>query len=92
MIVFSPSGGGFPIQRVPAAGGVPVDVTRIKGISRFPVFLPDGRHFLYLVTGVPEQNGVYLGSLDGKEDRRVLADESSVLFVAKRLLLSAKTL
>jgi serine/threonine protein kinase/Tol biopolymer transport system component len=91
VIVFSPSGtaeGG--IQRVSAAGGVPpADVTRANGVGvfRFPVFLPDGRHFLYLVTFLSvEQDGVHLSSLDGKEDRRVLADQSSVVFAAGRLL------
>jgi hypothetical protein len=87
VIVFSPNGGEFAIQRVSASGGVPVDVTQPKSLSRFPVFLPDGRHFLYLVTGrSTEQNGVYLSSLDGKENRRVLADESSVALAADKLL------
>jgi eukaryotic-like serine/threonine-protein kinase len=84
VIVFAPGG---RIERVSAAGGVPADVTRAKGFAVFPAFLPDGRHFLYYVTGVSaEQDGVYLGSLDGKESRRVLADESSVIFAAGRLL------
>ena len=48
VIVFSPGATGVSIQRVAAAGGVPVDVTKTKGDQRYPVFLPDGRHFLYL--------------------------------------------
>src|SRR5262249_52777654 len=84
VIVFSSRGA---IQRVMAAGGNPTDVTRTKGFLRFPVFLPDGRHFLYLVSSVSgEQNGVYLSSLDGKENRRVLPDVSSAVFAAGRLL------
>jgi Tol biopolymer transport system component len=79
VIVFSP-GPGTAIQRVPAAGGVPADVVKTK-FSRFPEFLPDGRHFLYLVSQVsPEKEGVYVSSLDGRENRRVLADTSSVVF------------
>jgi serine/threonine protein kinase/Tol biopolymer transport system component len=89
-IVFSPNfgpGGGARTQRVPAAGGLPVEVTRNKGSDLFPVFLPDGRHFLYLVRGgSAEQSGIYLGSLDARENRRVLADESSVIFAGGRLL------
>jgi dipeptidyl aminopeptidase/acylaminoacyl peptidase len=50
------------------------------------VFLPDGQHFLYLLNRSAEQNGVYISSLDGKESRRVLADDSSVLFASGRLL------
>ena len=49
VIVFSPSNAGISIQRVAAAGGVPVDVTKTKGNLTHPVFLPDGRHFLYLL-------------------------------------------
>src|SRR5204862_2987 len=40
------------IFRVPASGGVPRSVTRldtkIHTTHRWPFFLPDGRHFLYL--------------------------------------------
>jgi len=50
------------------------------------VFLPDGRHFLSRVSGSEKENGVYLSSLDGKENRRVLTDESMVVFAAGRLL------
>jgi Tol biopolymer transport system component len=89
VIVF-PERPGFAIQRVSALGDVPADVTRLKGtsgVSVFPVFLPDGRHFLYVVSGASaEKNGVYLSSLDGKENRRVLADVSSVSFASGRLL------
>src|SRR5215510_14603966 len=73
VIVFSPSGSGVVIQRVPAVGGVPSDVTKTKSLSRFPIFLPDGHHFLYTEVGASrEKNGVYLSSLDGSENRRVL--------------------
>ena len=88
VIVFSPSGkAGVAIRRVSASGGVPMDVTKNSGESLFPVFLPDGRHFLYLSRqGSREHDGVYAGSLDGDGNRRVLADFSSVIFAAGRLL------
>ena len=85
-IVFSPGPSGG-IQRVPAAGGVPSDVIKAGSLCRYPYFLPNGHHFLYTdIGGLPEKNGVYLSSLDGKENRRVLADISSVVFAAGRLL------
>ena len=66
---------------------MPADATTRKGISSFPVFLPDGRRFLYLVAGFSgEQNGVYMSSLDGKVNQRVLADVSNVVVSANRLL------
>jgi Tol biopolymer transport system component len=84
IIVFSPRGVAS-LQRVSAAGGVPTEVTRPKGLFGFPVFLPDGRRFLYVVFAA-EERGVYLGSLDGEANRRVLADVPRVLFAAGRLL------
>jgi serine/threonine protein kinase len=96
VIVFSPNTtpGGVNLQRVLASGGAPADVTKSKGNLLFPVFLPDSRHFLYLVIGSPEQpgapnaagSGVYVASLDGNENRRVLADNSSVALTAGTLL------
>jgi Tol biopolymer transport system component len=76
IIVFS--NGGYSIQRIPAAGGMPVDI--IKGEFRYPVFLPDGSHFLYATTpGASDKNGIHLGSLSG-EDRRILEDATGVAF------------
>ena len=35
-------------------------------LHRYPVFLPDNKHFLYVVNvGKPETNGINIGSLDG---------------------------
>jgi len=84
VIVFSPTNGASGLQRVPAAGGVPADVTRRKDQYRYPVFLPDGRHFLYTarVGGLAaETNGIYLGSLDAQESIRILPDLSQAEFV-----------
>ena len=78
LILFSTDRTGSAIQRISAAGGVPVEVLKNDNMSRFPQFLPDGRRFLYLVSGGPfEQRGIYLASLDGKENRRVFAETSS---------------
>jgi hypothetical protein len=67
-------------------------VTGTKGQYQFPVFLPDGRHFLYRVNRVsPDQDGLHLSSLDGKENRRVLTDESSAIFAAGRVLFIRET-
>jgi eukaryotic-like serine/threonine-protein kinase len=78
VIIFSPNNSGVSIQSVPAMGGVPVDVIKTKGNQRFPVFLPDGRHFLYLRRD--EEKGIFVSSLDGTENRRVLADVSGAIF------------
>jgi len=82
VIVFSPSGNpDNVIQRVPAAGGVPAAVTNTKSRYLYPTFLPDGRHFLYTTAGMsPEENGIFVASLDGKERQRILADPSGLTF------------
>lgn len=68
VIVFASDVAG-PLDRVPAAGGVPSRVTKVLQESsaeghRWPAFLPDGTHFLYLVDWVGGA-GTYVGSLDG---------------------------
>ena len=40
VIVFSPDAAGIRIQRVAAAGGVPVDVMKTQGQSSIPYFFP----------------------------------------------------
>ena len=71
-----------------AAGGATAPLTKLdiahqEDAHYWPCFLPDGRHFLYFVNRVStEQDGVYLGLLDGKENRRLLADESNAIFAA----------
>jgi Tol biopolymer transport system component/tRNA A-37 threonylcarbamoyl transferase component Bud32 len=67
-IVFSGIGRG-PLRRVAASGGEPTDVTTVEtsrgeSYHALPVFLPDGRHFLYLRGGTPDIDGIYTGSLD----------------------------
>jgi Tol biopolymer transport system component len=51
VILFSHINSGMAIQSVSAGGGVPADVTGRTGLPRWPLFLPDGHHFLYLVPG-----------------------------------------
>jgi eukaryotic-like serine/threonine-protein kinase len=73
---------GTSIQRVAASGGTPIDVTKTKGDLRDPVFLPDGRRFFYTAREGPAENsGIFVSSVDGAENRRILADVSPVVFV-----------
>jgi Tol biopolymer transport system component len=50
---------------------------------RWPQFLPDGYHFLYLMT-TPQQTSsdVYVSSLDGKDTKRLLTAQSSAMYAA----------
>ena len=83
VIVFSDSGSATnTMKRVSASGGVPSEVITAKARYLFPDFLPDGRHFLYEIAGIsPDKNGIYFASLDGHENRRLLADSSGVEFL-----------
>ena len=81
VILFSPSGNSAEgIQRVAAAGGVPADIFKNKGVFRYPVFLPDGRHFLYTDIQSSDRSGIYASSLDGADNRRILPDRSAAVF------------
>ena len=67
--------GTDPIYRVAAAGGtkavaVGIDAARKETSVGWPEFLPDGKHYLYLVTGEkPEDSAYWIGSIDSKEKK-----------------------
>jgi serine/threonine protein kinase/Tol biopolymer transport system component len=99
VILFTPSVLGG-LQQVAAGGGSPTAVTTTEGTAytshRWPQFLPDGRHFLYL--GVQQEEGrdqsaVFLGSIGGREPQLVLRSRSQgtyangyLLFIRDRTL------
>ncbi len=66
------------IVRIPDGGGAvtPVtslDTSRKETIHVLPEFLPDGNHFVYaIVSSVPENVGIFVGSLDGKTKTRLM--------------------
>lgn len=74
VIIFTPSYGG-PVFQVPAEGGTPKPVTSVPVAAaylsdRWPSFLPDGKHFLFLHSPfgtAGEYNEIHLGSLDGTD-------------------------
>ena len=101
-IVFAADNGNNGLSRVSEAGGAPAPLTKVAlGTHRWPWFLPDGRHFLYMAAR-GKSNGIHLASLDSAEDRRLVADESnpayrapgagdrfgSLLFVRERTLMA----
>ena len=76
-----------PILRVPAAGGAAVPETHLdpqQASHRSPQFLPDGRHFLYRVTGTG--SGIHIGELDSAEMRRLLDADIAVYLPSQYLL------
>src|SRR4030095_15354389 len=87
VIVFVPTAND-PLYQVSAAGGEPTPLTKLdtshqEASHRWPYFLPDGHHLLYSVQGGPQSQGIYITSLDGKENRRLLnVVNSTVAFAA----------
>ena len=78
-----------PVRRVPVSGGDSVPVTAIRAgeSNRWPQFLPDGHHFLYLKTSADANvAGVYAGSIDVKAEaqsaKRLLAANRQAYFAA----------
>jgi serine/threonine protein kinase len=79
VIIFTPSENSAVFQ-IPATGGEPKPVTfpdeaQLLVGHRNPYFLPDGRHFLY-----QEANNTFVGSLDSKEVKQVVADGAPTLY------------
>jgi Tol biopolymer transport system component len=83
------------VHRVSASGGEASPVTKLDaGASEFshrwPVFLPDGRRFLYLAQnslGAGEKNGIYAASLDGGERKLLFNANSNVVYAPPGYLL-----
>ncbi len=79
VIVFAANWEG-PLMRVPAAGGAAMQLTQLDAAHQevfhlWPHFLPDGRHYLFVLYG-RDNSGIYAGTLDSQERKRLIAIES----------------
>jgi Tol biopolymer transport system component len=93
VIVFA-AGANEGLSRVAAAGGQPtvittLDASKKENSHRWPAFLPDGRHFLYLARNISLDNSVvYAASVDDPaHPTQVLVTPSSALFAPPGYLL-----
>jgi len=94
-IVFAPDALGVGLFRVPSWGGSPVEITkldasRLESSHRWPLFLPDGKHFLYLganFAGQLENNAIFLGSLDSQERRLLVSTSANAAYAEPGYLL-----
>lgn len=92
-IVFAPTT-RTGISRIPATGGTPVPVTKLDAAQhtthRWPHFLPDGKHFLYLAANHTDPQGasteIYIASLDGKLNRPLVHSFSRAEYASGYLL------
>jgi Tol biopolymer transport system component len=94
VILFTPDAWSG-LYRVPSSGGTPVQVTKpdvSQGqiSNRWPAFLPDGRHFLYLAcnfSGRLDKNWIFVGSLDSTETRPIVNASTNAVYVDPGYLL-----
>jgi len=95
VIVFAPNVYGA-LLKVPASGGATTPVTQVDpehgdNTNRWPVFLPDGKHFLYL-SGTPfgpkenPSNWIRVGNIDGKESKELIHSHGSAGYSPGRIL------
>jgi eukaryotic-like serine/threonine-protein kinase len=89
IIVFTPvASSGVGLYRIPASGGTAtqtskLDTGRGELSHRWPMFLPDGRHFLYMTANFAGQKGVdaiFVGALDSDEKRFVVEADGNAAF------------
>jgi len=82
------------LYQVAASGGAPSPVTKLDKAKhdshRWPYFLPDGRHFLYLainraLSRAPN-DAIYFASLDGKENRLLVPSFTNAAYGSGHLL------
>ncbi|HEY3204697.1 MAG TPA: protein kinase [Thermoanaerobaculia bacterium] len=93
IILFAP-GPGQPIHQVASSGGPSHSVTRLdtvrgESFHSSPLFLPDGRRFLFgVATGAtaPFLESIHLGSLDGGTPRRLVAAQANAAYALGYLL------
>jgi len=82
------------IFRISASGGTPVPITTVDNhkytSNRWPWFLPDGKHFLYMAVNhnapASPETGVFIASLDGKENRLLFHSLSNAIYASGYLL------
>ena len=91
--------GAGPLLRVSAAGGTPAPATRLDAsrhetCHRYPAFLSDGRHFLYLalnLAGAPDSEsggGIWAAGLDDARVERVTGGYSNPVYASGYLLIA----
>jgi len=87
------------LWKIGANGGTPERLTILDPsrhtTHRWPSFLPDGKHFLFFATNhsgtKPDQNGIYLGSVDSHEMKLVLPSDSAAQYASGYLLYHLQT-
>ncbi len=86
-ILFSNTPDG-PLQRVSATGGEPTVAVKPSlqtSVLELPVFLPDGRRFLFHASGT--ESGIYVGQLGASEPPKRILDARAATYTSSGHLL-----
>ena len=80
------------LRRLPVGGGpvVPAVPTEEAAAHAWPTFLPDGRHFLFLVRdygGQVNQGEIHVGSIDGGPSKALMRANSNAAYAAPGVLI-----
>jgi Tol biopolymer transport system component len=79
------------LYRVSAQGGAPILATKVSAkeeAHRWPYFLPDGRHFVFLGdAGTAEAHSIRVGSLDSQDTQILFSAISNVKYAPPGYLL-----
>jgi predicted Ser/Thr protein kinase len=75
--------------RVSATGGpaTTVGIKPTQAVWRWPHFLPDGRHFLFVAFAADGSRSLYVGSLDSDELKQIMPSASMVAYASPGVLL-----
>jgi serine/threonine protein kinase len=83
--------GADGLHRVSAQGGTPALATKVspkEEAHRWPFFLPDGRHFVFLAdAGTTEDHHIRVGSLDSQDSQILFGAVSRVAYAPPGYLL-----
>ena len=80
------------LWEISAAGGTPEPLTKLETgnhtTHRWPVFLPDGKHFLFFATNHSggSQQGIYMGNLKNGSYKHVVDSDSGAQYASGYLL------
>jgi len=82
-----------PLWKVGASGGTPAQVTKLDAqqtTHRWPIALPDGKHFLYFAASHTspsgQGSGIYFAALDGSVNKLVVASDAGGFYASGYLL------
>jgi eukaryotic-like serine/threonine-protein kinase len=91
IIVFAPNRQGG-LSRVSDSGGTPTQITHLDASRqefghRYPAFLPDGKHFLFVGVRQGGDHTTWVGSVDGSAPKEVRKGQTGSVYAAPGYLL-----